>query len=72
MKLVLPKRIVRWSFIVLMGFLVTLASYLPVDAVKIVFQSNRDFADFEFKYNIYVMDTNGGTLSGSHRVLHQT
>ena len=56
MKLALSKQIMRWSFILFMGVLVTLASYLPVDAVKIAFQSNRDFADFEFKYNRHYND----------------
>ena len=51
MKLVLPKRIMRWFLIVLIGFLVILASHLPVDAVKIAFQSSRDFGEFAFKYN---------------------
>ena len=62
MKSALSKRIMRWFFIMLMGLFIALASYLPVDAVKIAFQSNRDFADFEFKYNIYAMDANGKNL----------
>ena len=62
MKLVLPKRTMRWLFIMLTGFLVILASHLPVDAVKIAFQSNRGFAEDEFKFNIFVIDTNGKNL----------
>lgn len=62
MRLALPKRMMRWFFILLIGFLLISASHLPVAAAKIAFQSSRDFADFEFKYNIYVMDTDGKNL----------
>ena len=47
----------KWLFTLLIGLFITLANQLPVDAMKILFQSSRDFAGFEF--NIYVMNADG-------------
>ena len=62
MKWVLPRRIMRWIFSLLITLFILLASHVPADAIKIAFQSSRDFGEFAFKYNIYVMDANGKNL----------
>ena len=52
----------KWLFTLLLSLLIALTSHLPIAAVKIAFQSSRDFGEFAFKYNIYVMDANGKNL----------
>ena len=46
----------------LIGFFILLAIQIPALAMKIAFESSRDFGEFEFRYNIYVMDADGRNL----------
>lgn len=50
----------KWLSSLLIGLLMVLVGHSSVAAVKIVFQSSRGMADF--RYNLYVMHTNGKNL----------
>ena len=68
MRLALPKRLTRllcsqkWFFTLLIALFIAWTSQFPVAAIKIAFQSNRGFAEGEFKFNIFVIDMNGKNL----------
>ena len=47
----------KWLFTLLLSLLIALTSHLPIAAVKIAFQSSRDFGEFAFKYNICLLYT---------------